>query len=176
MLQPWDTMSLRTADLGSVCVRARAPGLTQTPQQSHPVHLYTSLCTGKVNAIRKHKCLLCSPFYGRAFRWAILGELRPKGPKGGFCGSWRSVGLCWEKSKPEGPEGGYHQPSRLDRFNQFQMSDLPQRRSDATKKRLVGKLRKVLNRQIGLQEYLTDKKTHPLRPCSRPMPTVLSGS
>ena len=25
---------------------------------------------------------LCSPFYGRACRWAMLGELKPKGPKG----------------------------------------------------------------------------------------------
>ena len=25
--------------------------------------LYTSLCTGELNAIRKHKCFLCSPFY-----------------------------------------------------------------------------------------------------------------
>ena len=25
---------------------------------------------------------LCSPFYGRACRWAMLGESKPKGPKG----------------------------------------------------------------------------------------------
>ena len=37
ILQLRDTMSLRSADLGSVCVRARAPGLTQTPQQSQPL-------------------------------------------------------------------------------------------------------------------------------------------
>jgi len=43
---------------------------------------YTSLCTGELNAIRKHKRFLCSPFYGRACRWAMLGELKPKGPKG----------------------------------------------------------------------------------------------
>ena len=24
--------------------------------------LYTSLCTGELNATRKHKCFLCSPF------------------------------------------------------------------------------------------------------------------
>ena len=45
---------------------------------------YTSLCTGELNAIRKHKRFLCSPFYGRACRWAMLGELKPKGPKGPF--------------------------------------------------------------------------------------------
>ena len=27
------------------------------------------------------KCFLCSPFYGKACRWAKLGELKPKGPK-----------------------------------------------------------------------------------------------
>ena len=43
---------------------------------------YTSLCTGELNAIRKHNCFLCSPFHGRACRWAMLGELKPKGPKG----------------------------------------------------------------------------------------------
>ena len=34
--------------------------------------LYTSLCTGKLNAIRKQKCFLCSPFYRGACRWAML--------------------------------------------------------------------------------------------------------
>ena len=29
-------------------------------------------------------CFLSSPFYGRACRWAMLGELKPKGPKGWF--------------------------------------------------------------------------------------------
>ena len=41
-----------------------------------------SLCTGGLNAIRKHEYFLCSPFYGRACRWVMLGELKPKGPKG----------------------------------------------------------------------------------------------
>ena len=35
MLQPWDTMSL--IDLGLMCVRTRASGVTQTPQQSRPL-------------------------------------------------------------------------------------------------------------------------------------------
>ena len=37
MLQPWDTMSLLKADLGSVRGRARSSGSTQPPQQSHPL-------------------------------------------------------------------------------------------------------------------------------------------
>ena len=36
-LQPWDTMSLIKADLGSVCARARSSGSSQTPQENHPV-------------------------------------------------------------------------------------------------------------------------------------------
>ena len=52
-------------------------------RQSLPLSLlYTSLCTGDLNAIRKQKCFICSPCYGRACRWAMLGELKPKGPKG----------------------------------------------------------------------------------------------
>ena len=53
-----------------------------TPTEPPFISLYTSLCTGELNAIRKHKCFLCSPFYGRACRRAMLGELKPKGPKG----------------------------------------------------------------------------------------------
>ena len=31
---------------------------------------------GGVNAIREQKCFHCSPFYGRACRWAMLGEIK----------------------------------------------------------------------------------------------------
>jgi hypothetical protein len=83
MLQPWDTMSLRTADLGLVCVRARALGLTQTPQQSHalsPLH---------------------EPLHWRAKRdpKALMLSLQS------FLREGRVVGLCWAQSKPKGPEG-----------------------------------------------------------------------
>ena len=44
--------------------------------------LYVSLCTGELNAIPRHKCFRCSPLYGGACRWAMLGELKPNGPKG----------------------------------------------------------------------------------------------
>ena len=74
ILQSRDTMSLIKADLGSVCVRARAPGLTQTPQQSHPLsplheHLHW-------RAKRDPKAKICSTVYGRTCRWATLGNLK----------------------------------------------------------------------------------------------------
>ena len=80
LFQLRDTMSLRTADLGSVCVRARAPGLTQTPQQSHPLFpLHEPL---HWRAERDPKaCFLCSP--------STEG---------------RVVGLYWAQSKPKGPK------------------------------------------------------------------------
>ena len=55
----------------------------------------TPLQVAKVSCFTKASCftgellyslrtpLQCSPFYGRACRWAMLGELKPKGPKGG---------------------------------------------------------------------------------------------
>ena len=77
MLQPRDTMSLRTADLSSVRARARAHwGSLKHPKRATLYLLYTSLCTGELNAIRKHKCFLCSPFYPRACRWAMLGSIQ----------------------------------------------------------------------------------------------------
>ena len=62
----------------------RGPTGFKYPNRTTLYLLYTSLCTGELNAIRKHKCCICSPFYGRACRWAMLGELKPKGPKGGL--------------------------------------------------------------------------------------------
>jgi len=65
---------LRSTPKGfGVCDESGLTGLTQTPQQSHP--LSPSLCTGEPDAIRKRKCFICSPCYGRACRWAMLGEL-----------------------------------------------------------------------------------------------------
>ena len=55
-------MSLNTADLGSVCVAIEI----LLDYLNHPFTvlypLCTSLCTGKLNAIQKQKCFLCSPF------------------------------------------------------------------------------------------------------------------
>ena len=83
MLQPWDTMSLRTSDLGSVRGRARAHwGSFKHPKRTTLYLLYTNLCTGEQTPIRKQKRFICSRFHRRACRWAMLGEFKPKGPKG----------------------------------------------------------------------------------------------
>jgi hypothetical protein len=37
---------------------------------------------GLEEIIFKHCGFLCSPFCGRAWRWAVLGELKAKGPQG----------------------------------------------------------------------------------------------
>ena len=75
MLQPWDTMSLRTADLGLVCVRARV-GWLKHPNRATLYLLYTSLCTGELNAIRKHNCFLCSPFYVKGVSLGYVGRIK----------------------------------------------------------------------------------------------------
>ena len=68
------------AVLGLVCGRVRSYfGIAEPPQQSR---LYTSLCTGELNAIRKQN----------AFSAVLSTE-------GYF------VGPCWEHWKPKGPEG-----------------------------------------------------------------------
>ena len=57
-------MSLRTADFGSVCV-ASGPMWVKSKHTNRATHypLHTILCIGELNAIRNHKCFLCSPFY-----------------------------------------------------------------------------------------------------------------
>ena len=37
--------------------------------------LYTSLCTGELNAIRKHNCFLCSPFYVKGVSLGYVGRI-----------------------------------------------------------------------------------------------------
>ena len=57
-------MSLRMAELGSVCVASGPMWVnSKHPNRATQYPLYTSLCTGELNATRKHKCFLCSPFY-----------------------------------------------------------------------------------------------------------------
>ena len=43
------------------CVFLSVSGAGRLAVTHYP--LYTSVCTGELNAIRKHKCFLCSPFY-----------------------------------------------------------------------------------------------------------------
>ena len=53
-------------------VKAGAHGLST---EQFPVSAYvgSSKNLKDLKAIRRHKCFLCSPFYGRACRWAIFG-------------------------------------------------------------------------------------------------------
>ena len=36
----------------------------------------TSLCTGELNAIRKHNCFLCSPFYMKGVSLGYVGRIK----------------------------------------------------------------------------------------------------
>ena len=75
MLQPWDTMSLKTADLGSVCVANGNVWVnSKHPNRVALYLLYTSLCTGELNAIRKHDCFFCSPFYVKGVSLGYVGR------------------------------------------------------------------------------------------------------
>jgi hypothetical protein len=38
--------------------------------------LYTSLFTGELNAIRKHKCFLCSPLYVKGVSLGYVGRIK----------------------------------------------------------------------------------------------------
>ena len=87
------------AHAGSEHVREERPsGFHLTPGSSGPGRDRSACGTRWQGALRKHKCFLCSPFYGRACRWAMLGELKSKGPKGARseCGRAlrKDAGLC----------------------------------------------------------------------------------
>ena len=60
-----------------------------------PYLLYTSLCTGELNAIRKHKCFLCCLFYERAC-WAMLGSTKTSRTlRCVLCGTSASLIVSW---------------------------------------------------------------------------------
>ena len=73
ILQLRDTMSLIKADLGSVCASAGPFGSLTQPNRTTLYLLYTSLCTGELNAIRKHKCFLYCPFYVKGVSLGCVG-------------------------------------------------------------------------------------------------------
>ena len=52
--------------LGAVCVLNRA----------NLYLFYTSLCTRELNAIRKHKCVLCSPLYVKGVSLGYVGRIK----------------------------------------------------------------------------------------------------
>ena len=77
ILQLRDTMSLIEADLGSVCGRVRSYfGITRPPQQNRSLSPLHEPLHWKAKRDPKAKMLsLCSPFYVRACRWAMFGEI-----------------------------------------------------------------------------------------------------
>ena len=62
-------------------VQRSSRGVRSAPEGRERAFRRGVYCTGKLNATRKHKCLLCSPFYGRACRLAMSGEFKPAGLK-----------------------------------------------------------------------------------------------
>ena len=77
VLQPWDTMILRTADLGSVCVASGPVWVNSKHPNGVTLYLlYTSLCTEELDAIRKHKGFLCSPFYVKGVSLGYVGRIK----------------------------------------------------------------------------------------------------
>ena len=96
MLEPWDTMSLRTADLGSMFV-ASGPVWVNSKHLNRATHypFCTSLCTGELNATRKRKCFS-----------AVMST------------EGRVVGPSWEKSKPTGPKREVKETYRTQRIKQ----------------------------------------------------------
>jgi len=55
------------------------------PQVTYPLVSGVRLCwelkePEGLKGLDHYQCFFCSPFYGRACRWAMVGELKPKGP------------------------------------------------------------------------------------------------
>ena len=99
-----DSLS-RIVPVGGTCAQAEDPwhlcshaSVKSFPDIACQIISRHCLCTGELNAIRKRKCFLCSPFYGRAYRWAMLGDIITKRTKRTISG----VRLYWELAEPKG--------------------------------------------------------------------------
>jgi hypothetical protein len=65
----------RTLNVCSVSMETSWYAFTH-PNSTTLYLLFTSLCTGELNAIRKQKILICCPFHGRACRRAMVGAFK----------------------------------------------------------------------------------------------------
>ena len=83
ILQPWDTMSLRKADMGSVCVM-RAIFWINSSTPTEPPCIPSSRASALESETRSES------------KNAFSAVLSTEG---------RVVGLCWEHLKPKGPKG-----------------------------------------------------------------------
>ena len=52
----------------------RSSDLLNHPNRATLYLLYTSVCTGELNAIRKHKCFFCCPFYVKGVSLGYVGR------------------------------------------------------------------------------------------------------
>ena len=66
------------ADAGEGEVQGTVLGILLPVRHPRATHypLYTSFCTGELNAIRKHKCFLCSPFYVKGVSLGYVGRIK----------------------------------------------------------------------------------------------------
>ena len=70
-----EVLSTEGRVVGLFCAELKPKG-PKHPNRATLYLLHTSLCTGEPNAIRTQKSFPCSPFYGRACRWAMFGEIK----------------------------------------------------------------------------------------------------
>ena len=59
-----------------VCASAGRMAQLKHPNRATLYLLYTSLCTGELNAIQKHNCFLCSPFYVKGVSLGYVGRIK----------------------------------------------------------------------------------------------------
>ena len=76
-LPPW-TMELWPCQSGQNAQVDQIPDfeIARPPQQSRPLSPLHEPLHWRAKRDPKAKCILCSPFYGRACRWAMLGEIK----------------------------------------------------------------------------------------------------
>ena len=76
--QPLDTLDIHSGGGQPLYKRGSRGGPVNfsRPVRATLYLLYTSLCTEELNAIRKHKCFLCSPFYVKGVSLGYVGRIK----------------------------------------------------------------------------------------------------
>ena len=76
VLQPWDTMSLRTADLGSVCVRARPDWVNSNTPTEPPFISSTRASAWTATRDREAKLLSLQSFLRKGVSLGYVGRIK----------------------------------------------------------------------------------------------------